>query len=67
MATFEDAYPAWPRQLAAVSPYAIVMGDPPAEKPPSFRYTMMVQSDAQRWSLFEGGPWSAPIAKLPNN
>jgi hypothetical protein len=67
MATFEAAYPAWPRQLAAVSPHAIVAGDPTVEKPPSFRCTMMVQSDAQTWSFFERRPWSAPIAKLPNN
>jgi hypothetical protein len=46
---------------------AIVTGDAPAEKPPSFRYTMIVQGDAQTWSFFEGWPWSAPNAKLPNN
>jgi len=46
---------------------AVVTGAVPAEKPPSFRRAMMVQGDASAWRFLEWRPWSAPIAKLPNN
>jgi hypothetical protein len=39
---------------SSVALRAIVTGDAPSEKLPSFRYSMMVEDHAQMWRFFEG-------------
>jgi hypothetical protein len=67
MATFETAIQHGHDNWQQCRLMAIVAGDAPSEKPPSFRYTMMSQGDAQTSSFSEGRLWSAPSAKSPSS